>query len=223
MAIKFKPNPEYLDKLELFLQSDEAPPNSMQISDLDGFLTGIAIGPDLILPSEWIPVIWGGEEPAFASSDQAEEVMSAILRRYNHILDTLSGGRWTIDPIFWDGGDGVVIASDWAEGFMDAVHLRLDAWEPLFQDRNQTDLLIPILALCCDDEGNSYFAEDEMDDDLLIEKIPELIPDAVDGIYWYWQELALTPAPIRVPARTGRNDQCPCGSGKKYKRCCGVN
>ncbi|TET15677.1 MAG: hypothetical protein E3J81_04460, partial [Dehalococcoidia bacterium] len=24
-----------------------------------------------------------------------------------------------------------------------------------------------------------------------------------------------------VAARTGRNDPCPCGSGKKYKKCCG--
>jgi preprotein translocase subunit SecA len=26
---------------------------------------------------------------------------------------------------------------------------------------------------------------------------------------------------VPVPQRTGRNDPCPCGSGKKYKRCCG--
>ncbi len=28
------------------------------------------------------------------------------------------------------------------------------------------------------------------------------------------------PAPARAPARVGRNDPCPCGSGKKYKKCC---
>jgi len=34
---------------------------------------------------------------------------------------------------------------------------------------------------------------------------------------------AIAKAPIRVPSKTpGRNDPCPCGSGKKYKRCCGV-
>jgi uncharacterized protein YecA (UPF0149 family) len=26
-----------------------------------------------------------------------------------------------------------------------------------------------------------------------------------------------------VTADVGRNDPCPCGSGKKYKKCCGVN
>lgn len=29
--------------------------------------------------------------------------------------------------------------------------------------------------------------------------------------------------PILVGAKTGRNDNCPCGSGKKYKKCCGIN
>jgi preprotein translocase subunit SecA len=28
---------------------------------------------------------------------------------------------------------------------------------------------------------------------------------------------------VRTSAKVGRNDPCPCGSGKKYKKCCGVN
>ena len=27
--------------------------------------------------------------------------------------------------------------------------------------------------------------------------------------------------PVRVVPKVGRNDPCPCGSGKKYKQCCG--
>jgi preprotein translocase subunit SecA len=27
--------------------------------------------------------------------------------------------------------------------------------------------------------------------------------------------------PVRAVPRVGRNDLCPCGSGKKYKKCCG--
>jgi hypothetical protein len=33
----------------------------------------------------------------------------------------------------------------------------------------------------------------------------------------YW-----TPAPIRTTPKVGRNEPCPCGSGKKYKKCCGA-
>ena len=32
---------------------------------------------------------------------------------------------------------------------------------------------------------------------------------------------ALADQPVAVKAKVGRNDPCPCGSGKKYKKCCG--
>jgi uncharacterized protein len=69
-----------------FLVSDQAPENSMGISDLDGFLTGIVIGPELILASEWLPRVWGGESPKFRSPKQADRVVSAIMSRYNEIV-----------------------------------------------------------------------------------------------------------------------------------------
>ena len=31
----------------------------------------------------------------------------------------------------------------------------------------------------------------------------------------------LIDAPVAVKVKVGRNDPCPCGSGKKYKKCCG--
>jgi len=34
---------------------------------------------------------------------------------------------------------------------------------------------------------------------------------------------AEAPKPVRTGAKVGRNDPCPCGSGKKYKKCHGVN
>ncbi len=39
--------------------------------------------------------------------------------------------------------------------------------------------------------------------------------DALDGEYVEINE------PYRAPAKVGRNEPCPCGSGKKYKKCCG--
>ena len=37
------------------------------------------------------------------------------------------------------------------------------------------------------------------------------------------KEMAVDPTPIqmaRKPPRVGRNEPCPCGSGKKFKKCC---
>jgi SEC-C motif-containing protein len=40
-----------------------------------------------------------------------------------------------------------------------------------------------------------------------------------DG-HWYFLDGKLVQEPVRVGEKTGRNDPCPCGSGKKYKKCC---
>ncbi len=69
--------------------SDESPENCMQISDLDGFLTAIVVGPDLIKPSEWLPVVWGGESPEFSDDAQATTILGAILGRYNETAQSL--------------------------------------------------------------------------------------------------------------------------------------
>jgi preprotein translocase subunit SecA len=34
---------------------------------------------------------------------------------------------------------------------------------------------------------------------------------------------AEAPKPVKTGAKVGRNDPCPCGSGKKYKKCHGAN
>ena len=43
----------------------------------------------------------------------------------------------------------------------------------------------------------------------------------VDGVWLYQREARLGPAPYKSTApKVGRNEPCPCGSGKKYKHCC---
>jgi uncharacterized protein len=141
------------DALDAYLESDRSPPESMLISDLDGLLTAVAIGPELIKPSEWLRVVWGGEQPVFADENEAQAVFDAIMNRYNEILRDVE--RQSLEPIFWADAAGTVIAADWAEGFAMAMGLRPNSWEPLFQSKKHGPLLLPILALCSDGDGGS--------------------------------------------------------------------
>ncbi len=52
--------------------------------------------------------------------------------------------------------------------------------------------------------------------------LAEAIGPCVIGIrdFWLPQRKAATTI-RRQSAKIGRNDQCPCGSGRKYKKCCG--
>jgi hypothetical protein len=74
-----------LDALDDYLMSDHAPDDCMGLSDLDGFLTGVVVGPELILPSEWMPMIWGGDEHLFATEEEMRKVLGTIVGRYNEI------------------------------------------------------------------------------------------------------------------------------------------
>jgi SEC-C motif domain protein len=42
----------------------------------------------------------------------------------------------------------------------------------------------------------------------------------VNGQWLYTREARIGPAPFKAAPKVGRNDPCPCGSGKKYKQCC---
>jgi uncharacterized protein len=190
------------------------------LPDLDGFLTGIAIGPELILPSEWLPVIWGGEEPIFDDAEQAQAIIGTIMNRYNEILSQIADGL--IAPIFMETPGGEVIASDWAEGFKQAIALRGDAWQKLFRSQEHGHTLLPILALCCDDNGDSLLDLPVETENKFFADAGELVPECVLEIAQFWR--ATRSAPQRRPngPKIGRNDPCPCGSGKKFKKCCSV-
>jgi SEC-C motif domain protein len=43
-----------------------------------------------------------------------------------------------------------------------------------------------------------------------------------DGRWRYVDGVQVKPPPVRAEPRAGRNDPCPCGSGKKFKRCHGA-
>ena len=219
-----------LEPLDQFLMSDRAPPNGMMLSELDGFLAGIAVGPELVRPSEWLPLIWDGEAPEFAGLDEANAILGAIMCRYNEILTQIAHDAFA--PVFWANRDGAFIAMDWAEGFLQAIMLRADAWKPLFTSKRDGKLLFPILSLCCDKNGASLLGLPPEAEDRIVEQAPELIPGCVVEIAAYWRRkgpkqismpFGAGPQfePNRAATKVGRNDPCPCGSGKKFKKCCG--
>jgi uncharacterized protein len=176
-----------LDALDDYLMSDHAPDDCMGLSDLDGFLTGIVVGPKLILPSEWLPVIWGGEEPQFENEDEMRTVLGTIMGRYNEIVACFNGDPDEFDPIFWEGPEGDVIASDWAGGFLDAVSLRPEVWKALMENDDAGMLMVPLLLLNGDLEFNDE-PDGAVDEDAFLAEAPDMIPMCIAGIHGFWQD-----------------------------------
>ena len=179
-------------QLDDYLMSDHAPDDSMGLSDLDGFLTGIAVGPEMIPPSEWLPVIWGGDEPVFDTELEMRTIVGTIMGRYNEIVACINTDPEALEPIFWEGPQGEVIASDWANGFLDAVALRPQAWEPLITHHRSGIMMMPILLL----NGDATFdagPDGPVDRNAFLAEVPDIVPACVAGIHEFWQKYQKQP------------------------------
>ena len=74
--------PRRLKLLERKLASLPVDSDAMLVSELDGFLAGLLVCPDLIMPSEWLPLVWGGDEetaPTFENARQAEQLVGLVM------------------------------------------------------------------------------------------------------------------------------------------------
>lgn len=222
---------EALDHLNLLLHAlpDENMP--MTLSELDGYLTGILACPDTIMPSEWLRHVWGETgEADFPDQKAAEETISAVMAHYNSVAEAMAHSLW-VEPIYEvDPNSDETVWEPWVDGFTRAMSLRPDAWERLLDQADEETQATMIFLMALQDiyTGRSKFTDDEIDQiDLAA---PDLIPNCVATILNQSRPELSRPEPANLPGmpfkagpRPGRNDPCSCGSGRKYKQCCGRN
>ena len=218
-----------LDRLEDMLAA--LPPDNfpMSVSELNGYVTGLLCCPELVPPSEWLPQVWSETgEAEFPDLPTAETTISAVMAHYNAValeITTMLG----IEPIYEvDTNSDETLWEPWVDGFTRAMRLRPEAWARLLEtaDEETQSSLVFLMALQDISEGTSSFTEDDIDE--IDHQAPDLIVGCVATILLAARpELVMAAdnldhAPIRAK-RPGRNDPCPCGSGRKYKHCCGRN
>ena len=206
-----------IDWLSGFLSSRQAPDTAMPFETLDGFLTTLVIGPEMVMPSTYLPEIWGTEDgsgPVWDSMEQLQYFMDLLSKHWNAIAARRSADaphRPQIDH-FGDGPQG----KGWAQGFVAGMNLCAEAWDPLIENKDEGDVALQILALAMED--NTLLPDDTR------AAIVEELPNIVRMIASYWRNPPAAPvrkSPLRS-SKIGRNEPCPCGSGKKYKKCCGA-
>lgn len=211
-----------LGELEAFLMSGATPDECMDIVTLDGFLTGLIVGPELVPPSLWLPVVWGGtNEPVFESSQQAQRIIGLVLCRMNVISRMFEENSSGFEPLLYEReveGETDWLADDWCIGFMRAIDLAGDAWGPLFDDESNRVLLLPILMLGTEEGLNQINAA--ADPAAAYEEALDMFEVSVEAIDSYWRLRRKQGAVAPVSRKPGRNDPCPCGSGRKFKKCC---
>jgi uncharacterized protein len=150
-------NDEELDRLDGFLldRMDDETSDKIAAADgdegilgaaeLDGFLTALVSGPNVIVPSRWLPTMWGAEEPVWGSAEEFQEIFGLIVRHQNSIAATLLQEPEAFEPMFCERevkGKKYLIVDEWCHGYMRGVALDADAWSA--RDADIDALLRPI-------------------------------------------------------------------------------
>jgi len=211
-----------LRKLDDIFCSHIAPETAMDAATLEGFFTALILGPYVIPPSRYTPWIWdmhdAKAEVVYDSMEQAQETMNLLMAVWNNIAKTFSTDPASFEPAYFRAVEWG--ASEWCEGFLLGAHMFGDQWTSLWLTRPK--LVTPFLRL--GDEAGIEITKKENN----AEKWMNTVPNALVDIHAYWLENRSVPpvflpsVPVRREQKVGRNEPCPCGSGKKFKKCCGT-
>ncbi len=211
----------------------------LDVAMLDGFLAAVLLHPAPIAPAAWLPLVFDAQgRPASLPTAQAQQRAEAlIMRRHDELAACLAAGE-PFDPIVFElvdeqdevltGKAGIAALAPWAAGFANA----LAAFDSLEAAADEDDELAGLLAgilryLPVDPESSAEEQEEhareqaQIDLESPIADLDEAIDDMVDCV------LAIAPITrprrpvVRDAPKVGRNDPCPCGSGKKFKACHG--
>ena len=195
----------------------------INISELDGYLTAVVCAPDAIAPSQWMPSIWGKFEPDWESIEGFQAVMSQFLRHMNTISASLNGSGELFEPLLQEltiGEQSGIVVDEWCVGFVKGMLLSPSPWLTEDEEISQA---IQRIRMFGDEDAPDYQVQYTAEE---AEEMAEFLHDAVVSIYHYYYNIRLSSAPstpdtyTRETPKVGRNDPCPCGSGKKFKKCC---
>jgi uncharacterized protein len=224
--------------LTRFLSSPQRPKDTLTYPQLAGFLFSLANGPELIPPSEWIPLVFNNQEALYETNDEAERVLEAMLTLYNDCIRERTGGivslppgceirPWPMDNLSADAP-----LSQWAQGFGMGYDYLAEVWNEYTPDELDEDfgaLLMTLSFFTSPKLAEAYHQETKGTGSLeqLAQSVIEIFPDAMReyahlgrAIYQARLETGDLDLASSGSLKIGRNDPCPCGSGKKFKKCC---
>ncbi len=206
-----------------------------------GFISAIASSPDQVKPSEWIKQLikTPDKSPQFESEEQAKSFSSSLIAWWSRCITLFDhGGTLELPPKLGitPGGKPNKALIEFAKGYLKGYNWLSKTWQTMLPENNpeairSLSVLNFILARFVNEkETLKTHAE-------LFEQLPDLegcfkaLPGLISAVGMLGKDIATSSVqvesdnssaiPIKNATRSiGRNDTCPCGSGKKFKKCC---
>ena len=227
--------------LRAFLEHPSRPAGTLTYHELQGLLFTVVSAPEMVPPSAWLPIIFGGDEAGFTSPEQAQEILGQIMALYNTInaavLDppTLLPADCPLrDDVLANFADDAPIAQ-WSRGFLRGHQWLEELWEEDVPKELQEELDATLMALgffSSRQTAEGYHTEartGEQSFEAMADAMHRAVPKAVAQYAYMGRAIStgLAEPDWDEPERThraeiARNEPCPCGSGKEYKNCCGA-
>lgn len=233
-------------ELDDLLQQTPEPLQPVDAVMLDGFLCGVLVQPRLLSSEEWLPYVFdfdGQPLPDTADADWRERTTAMVLRRHGALNRAMVEDGW-FDPLVLEfdeehppepPADGEVdplaglspisqSLMPWVAGFQHAA-LSFPELSEMPDDAVMAALarLYRHLPAESDEEREVVALLDrEHPLETLDEAMEELVVTVADLYDLTSEERYKVDTVRRESPKVGRNDPCPCGSGKKFKQCHGA-
>ena len=233
-----KPAPPFLsddqiERLAGLLDTFAVPARGFNLEALDGFLSALVVSPEDVPIAEWELVVWGGRLPDWSSPEVAQEAQRLLLGLWNGCTGRVRHGEdppehlspllWMPEDLLAEHPDTLDVGHDWALGFYRGVDLRSDAWDAWLAREDWIDEIFGLLErlgtgeVASENDGEPGTPVSYRERIEITASIPAMLAD----LHAYRIDQLTPREPIRREASPERNEACPCGSGKKYKKCHG--
>lgn len=222
--------------LEAFLADPRRPAGTLTFHELQGFLFAVASAPELVAPSEWMPQIFGDQGAPYETLEEAQNVIVELMGLYNVINATVTADLVALPsdcafrPDALANLDDDAPVAQWSRGFLGGHQWLEESWDPFIPEELDDEyggLLMTLSFFASRDLAEAYCAEARGPS---LQETAEAIVGVFEAAMGEYAHLgrrvldASTEAsPIVRQEKIGRNLPCPCGSGRKYKKCCGAS
>ena len=234
-------------QLESYLPHLNKQEGAFSFYELCGFLLVVCSAPEMIPPRDWLPIVLGEDLDIPEELGEPNVVLEALMGLYNWINFRVINGE---DPtpkameiheeVFANFGEHTALGQ-WSKGFYEGHDWLSEVWEEFLNEELEDELssyLLP-LSLFLDENCARALYEDFARQDKSFHEVAEFMLQIFNAAATDYSQLGRSIAELveeygeEAPApqdklttfeqeepKVGRNDPCPCGSGKKYKKCC---
>ncbi len=223
--------------LRAFLDDPHRPHGALRYHEVQGFLFAVVCAPRPVRPDDWVGMVFGGRLPEYNSAEQGDAVIKELMQLYDSINAAVVAGRPVLpgdcgllaDPVANLEQDAPV--AQWSRGFLQGHRSLEESWRAHLpqQAHDQFSLVLATLGFFSSHNMvKAHLGTHGCDDLAMMAPTVVQVLDTALGTYAaYGRGVPQLPrrserAEPAYARKIGRNEPCRCGSGRKYKKCCGV-